>query len=189
MASSTGLARYTKTAIALHWLIALLIIGNVVLALSVDAFPKDFERPIINLHKSIGITVLGLAIMRLLWRFAHQPPELPGSYKPWERKAAHAAHWLLYLVIFALPLSGWAHDSAWKGAAENPMSLFNLIPFPRISLIMDLDADTKEYLHDLFFVIHSSFAYVLYALFALHVGGALKHQFMDKEPELERMLP
>jgi cytochrome b561 len=189
MASSIGIARYTKTAIVLHWLIAVLIICNVALALSVEAVPKEVVRPIINLHKSIGITVLGLAIMRLLWRFAHKPPEMPASYKPWERKAAHAAHWLLYLVIFALPLSGWAHDSAWKAAPTNPMFLYTLIPFPRMSFIMDLDADTKEYLHDLLFLIHSSFAYVLYVLLALHIGGALKHQFIDRQAELERMLP
>jgi len=189
MVGSIGIARYTKTAIVLHWLIAVLIIGNVALALSIDAFPEEFARPIVNLHKSIGITVLGLATMRLLWRFAHKPPELPESYKPWERKAAHVAHWLLYLVIFALPLSGWAHDSAWKAAPQNPMFLFTLIPFPRMSFIMNLDADTKEYLHNLLFVIHSSFGYLLYVLLALHIGGALKHQFIDKEAELERILP
>jgi cytochrome b561 len=189
MASSTGTARYTQTAIVLHWLIAILIIANVTIVLTVDFFPEEFERPFINLHKSIGITVLGLAVMRLLWRFAHKPPELPGSYKPWEKKASHVAHVLLYLIIFALPLSGWAHDSAWKAAAGNPMFLYTLVPFPRMSFIMNLDPDTKEYLHSLFGAMHTSFGYILYLLFALHVGGAFKHQFIDKEAELQRMLP
>jgi cytochrome b561 len=189
MASSTGIARYTRTAIVLHWLIAILIIVNVALMLTADLFPESSLRPIINLHKSIGITVLGLAIMRLLWRFAHKPPELPASYKPWERRASHAAHWLLYLVMFALPLSGWAHDSAWKAALENPMYLYSLVPFPRMSFIMEIDPDTKEHLHYVLAVVHASFAYLLFVLFALHVGGALKHQFIDKEAELQRMLP
>jgi cytochrome b561 len=181
--------RYTRLAMLFHWLIAALITANVLMIWVVDYLPDHFERPIIDTHKSIGITVLGLAIMRLLWRLTHPAPALPASYKKWERVAAHSAHIALYLLIFCLPLSGWIHDSAWKGAPTHPLNLFGFIPWFRIGPIVHQDPQTKEYIHSLFSQIHTSLAYVLYAMFAVHVAGALKHQFLDKQPELQRMLP
>ncbi len=173
----------------LHWLVAILMVVNVALALSSEAFGEDWVRPIVDLHKSIGITVLGLALLRLLWRAANPPPPLPAAYPGWERMAAHAAHAGMYGLILALPVSGWLHDSAWNGAATHPMSLFGVIPWFRIGWIADLDPATKDVLHKQFFAVHSALGYALYALFALHVAGALKHQFLDREPELQRMLP
>ena len=181
--------RYTRTAIALHWAIALLITVNVVLALAADALPETWVRTVIDTHKSIGITVLGLGLLRLLWRFTHRPPELPDRYQRWERVGAHLAHGLLYVLILALPLSGWLHDSAWKDAATHPMTLFGVVPWPRVGWVMNLDPALKETLHDRFGALHTWFGYVLYAAFALHVAGALKHQWLDREPELQRMLP
>jgi len=180
--------RYTGTAIVLHWLVAGLIIVNVGLALAVDHLPDAAVRPAIDLHKSIGITVLGLALLRLLWRAAHAPPPLPHHYPRWQRRSAHAAHAALYLLILALPLSGWLHDSAWKDAATHPLRLFSLIDWPRFGPIMRLPAHTKEGLHSVFGTVHTWLGYGLYGLFALHVGGALKHQFIDREPELQRMM-
>ncbi|MEO8935357.1 MAG: cytochrome b [Burkholderiaceae bacterium] len=182
-------ARYTRTAIVLHWAIAVLIVVNVVIGLSADSLPDSWVRPVIDTHKSIGITVLGLALMRLLWRLTHRPPALPRRYPRWERFGAHAAHALLYLLILSLPLSGWMHDSAWKDAATHPMSLFGLVPWPRIGWIMAVEPVMKERLHDLFGNLHVWLGYALYALFALHVAGALKHQWLDGEPELQRILP
>jgi cytochrome b561 len=182
-------ARYTRTAMVLHWLIALGIIVNVALALSADYLPDDWVRPVINTHKSIGITVLGLAILRLLWRFSHQPPALPESFPKWERASAHIAHVLLYVLIFALPLSGWLHDSAWKDALTHPMQLFGLVNWPRIGFITDQPPEFKEYLHNLFGSIHTWFGYALYVLLALHIGGALKHEWIDHHSVLRRMLP
>ena len=173
----------------LHWLVALLIVGNVVLVWVLDLFPDEWVRPSIDLHKSIGLTVLGLAILRLLWRFGHRPPPLPRSYPRVEKWGAHAAHWLLYGLIFGLPISGWIHDSAFKDAAAHPLVLFGVIPWFRIGPIMALDPATKEQVHALWFQIHASLAYVLYALLALHVLGALKHQFVDGEGELGRIWP
>ena len=182
--------RYTRTAMLLHWLVALLILANLVLVWTVDLLPEDFTRPMIDTHKSIGITVIGLALMRLLWRAAHPPPPLPAGYPRLERWGAHAAHIGLYVLIFALPISGWMHDSAWDGAPTHPIRLFGLIPFPRIGWIENVaDPARKERLHDLFFGWHAAFAYVLYGLVGLHVLGALKHQFVDREAELQRMLP
>ena len=113
--------KYTGIAIALHWIIAAAIIINAALPWIWEVAGDDNVRPLINAHKSIGITVLGLAIMRLLWRLTHRPPALPSGYKPWEVKASHAAHWALYAIIFAMPLTGWIMDSAWKDAASHPM--------------------------------------------------------------------
>ena len=182
-------ARYTNTAIALHWAVAVLIGINVALALSADSLPDDWVRPVIDTHKSIGITVLGLALLRLLWRATHRPPALPAVYPRWERLGAHAAHAALYLLIFALPVSGWLHDSAWKGASTHPMTLFGIVPWPRIGWVTDLEPVLKEAWHDRFGALHAWFGYLLYGLFAVHVAGALKHQWMDRQAELQRMLP
>lgn len=178
---------YTRTAMALHWAVALLIGINLVLVWIVDFLPEERVRMTIDTHKSIGITVMGLAILRLLWRFAHKPPTLPGTYALWERRASHAAHLLLYGLIFLMPLSGWMHDSAWKDAATHPMTLFGLVPWPRIGWIMNIEPATKEMLHDAFGALHEWAGFVLYALLTLHMVGALKHQFIDKEKELQRM--
>ncbi len=181
--------RYTRTAMLLHWLVAVLITGNLVLIWVIGALPDDAVRPAIDLHKSIGITVLGLAILRLLWRFAHRPPALPRSYPRLERAGAHAAHVLLYGLIFGLPLSGWIHDSAFKDAAAHPLVLFGVIPWFRIAAIAQLDPATKEQVHAFWFSVHGWLGYALYALLALHILGALKHQFVDGEGEFGRILP
>lgn len=179
--------RYTKTAMVLHWLIALLMVCNVAMIWFVDHYPDEWVRPVIDTHKSIGITVLGLALLRILWRIANPPPPLPESYAGWEKRASHVAHISLYVLMLAMPLSGWLHDSAWKDAATHPMKLFGLFDWPRISFIMNVEPQAKEQLHTVFGNIHSLLAYVLIALFVLHVAGALKHQFVDKQRQLQRM--
>jgi cytochrome b561 len=178
--------RFTRIAVVLHWLIAVLIVTNVGLALSADYWPDDWVRPVIDTHKSIGITVLGLVLLRILWRIGHPPPPMLASAR-WERVAAHSAHALLYLVMLALPLSGWLHDSAWKDAATHPMHLFGLVPWPRIGAVMAIEPGRKEWLHDVFGTAHTAFGYALYLLLALHIAGALKHQWWDRERELQRM--
>jgi cytochrome b561 len=181
--------RYSRPAIWLHWIVAFLMILNVVLGLSADHWPDDWVRPVIDTHKSVGISVLGLAILRLSWRLSHPPPPMPAKYGAFERTAANLAHVLLYVAMFALPLTGWAHDSAWKDWDSHPMYLFGLAPWPRIASIATLDPDLKENLHDALFLAHTYAGYAFYALIALHVLGALKHQLWDKEPELQRMWP
>ena len=181
--------RYTRTAMILHWLIALLIVCNVVLGLTAESFPDSWVRTVVDTHKSIGITVLGLVLLRILWRVSHRPPPLPKAFPKWEHMAAHIAHFLLYLLMIGLPLSGWLHDSAWKGAATHPMHLFGLIPWPRVGFVMHLDPVLKESLHDRFGALHTWLGYALYALLAMHVGGALKHQWIDKKSVITRMVP
>ena len=181
--------RYTGTAMALHWLVALLVIGNLVLVWTIGSLPDPMVRPAIDLHKSIGITVLGLALMRVLWRLSHPPPPLPAAYPRRERLLAHAAHLALYALILGLPLSGWIHDSAFKDAAAHPLRLFGLVPWPRIGPIMALDPATKAAVHATWFRIHGLLAYGLYVLLALHLLGVLKHHLLDRDPVLQRMLP
>ncbi len=180
-------SRYTRPAVVLHWLVAVLIIANVALAWIWPLVADDSVRPLIDAHKSIGITVLGLAIMRLLWRLTHPAPAYPASYRPWEKLASHLVHWLLYGLIFAMPLTGWIMDSAWKDSATHPMAWFGLFEWPRIAFVQLLDPELREQMHTLFGASHSWGAYALYALFVLHLGGALKHQWLDREPELQRM--
>ncbi len=183
--------RFTKTAIWLHWLVAIGVIANVALAWiwplgdTHDAI-APYVRPMIDTHKSIGITILGLAILRLLWRLGHKPPPFPVSYKPWERNAAHIVHWGLYFVLFAMPITGWVMDSAFKDAALHPNHYFGTFEWPRLGFIMSLPPDTKKWVHDTFGEAHELIAYLVYALFALHLGGALKHQF-EGHKELQRM--
>ncbi len=188
-ATAAAVTPYTRLAMLLHWLVAILMIGNILLIWSSDYVPDDTVRPIIDTHKSIGITVLGLAILRILWRFANKPPPLPDSYPAIEKRAAHAAHWVLYGLMFALPLSGWAHDSAWSAAASHPMFLFGLVPWPRIGFLQGFDPKAQDWWHDTLGLIHTWFGYVLLAMLALHVLGALKHQFLDREREFRRILP
>jgi cytochrome b561 len=181
--------RYTRTAVFLHWLIAALIATNVCLALSIefDLVSDERVRPVIDTHKSIGITVLGLFILRLLWRFAHPPPPLPAGYARWERRTSAVVHGLLYALMLLLPISGWLHDSAWKGAATHPMYLYGLVPWPRIGFIASVEPAARESLHTLLGNVHTAFGYALYVLVALHIGAALKHQWFDGERELQRM--
>lgn len=184
--SSQPNSRYSGIAIVLHWVMAALMLGNIVLIWIVDELPDERVRLAIDTHKSIGITVLGLFVLRVLWRLGHRPPEL-NELAAWERLAAKVGHVGLYALLLALPLSGWLHDSAWKDAATHPMSLFGLVPWPRIGLIMNLEPGQKEQLHSLFGEMHEWLANGFYVLFVLHVLGALKHQFLDRQKLLQRM--
>jgi len=184
-----GVQKYSLTAIWLHWIVAALLIVNVSLALYADHAPEDWVRPIIDAHKSIGLTLLGLAILRLSWRLSHPAPPLPSRYARWERALAHIAHGFLYALIFLLPLTGLAHDSAWKAAPSHPLRWFWLFELPHIGWLYALPEDQKDWWHKLFGIAHTSAGYALYGLVALHILGALKHQFIDKQPELQRMAP
>ena len=184
--SSHPYNRYSGIAIVLHWVMAALMLANIVLIWLVDELPDERVRLAIDTHKSIGITVLGLFVLRVLWRLGHRPPVLDGL-APWEQWAAKLGHIGLYALLLALPLSGWLHDSAWKDAATHPMSLFGMVPWPRIGFITGMEPGMKQQLHGLFGEVHEWLANVFYVLFALHVLGALKHQFMDRQKLLQRM--
>ena len=189
MTASAPAARYTGVAMLLHWTVALLIGLNLVLVWFADKWPEGWVRPAIDLHKSVGITVFGLVLLRVLWRAGHRPPAMPSGYPRLERRAAHLAHYALYGLILAIPFSGWLHDSAWKDAPTHPLRLFYAVPFPRLGALEQLPTAAKAHAHDVWFTVHVWLAYALYALFVAHVAGALKHQWLDREPELQRMWP
>jgi cytochrome b561 len=174
--------RYTYTAVILHWLIALGLIFNIILGISTDFVADSNIRFVIDSHKSIGITLLGFVLLRIIWRISHQPPSYPYQQPKIERVAASGTHIMLYVLMFMLPLSGWMHDSAWKAATEIKMHWFGLFEWPRIAMIMQLESGLKEQLHSLLGGVHTWLSYMLYFLVSLHITAALKHHFSKNQP-------
>ena len=176
--------RYSTTAVVLHWLIAAAILYN--LWMGEIVFDDNTPRSAIELHKSIGITVIGLFLLRILWRIGHTPPAMLPARR-WEHRLATGMHHLLYLLMFLVPLAGWLHDSAWKAAAGHPLMLYGKIPFFRLPFFNGMTDAAKDHWHDVFGGIHAISAKILLAAVAVHVLGALKHQFLDRQPEFRRM--
>jgi cytochrome b561 len=181
--------KYTGVAIALHWVIGLMIIFNATFAFFMKDLGDENIRLAIDTHKAIGISVLGLVIMRVLWRITHEPPALPTTFQKWEMTLSKFTHGLLYFMMFAMPITGWLHDSAWNAASEIPLPFFGLFDIPRAGWIMNMEEGAKKELHGLLGDIHETSGFIFIGLIVLHISGALKHQFIDKHPELKRMLP
>ena len=181
--------RYTRTAIVFHWVIAVLVLGNIALAWTFKIFSDyPWTQYVTNTHKTIGITVLGLALMRLLWRIGHRPPPFSAAIPRWQVQAARMGHAGLYFLILAMPLSGWIYDSAWEWAAEIPIDFWGLFEMPRIPWIMNMPpSHAKELLDVIAGKIHVGLSFVLYFLLAAHLTGAIKHQWFDRVPTLQRM--
>lgn len=190
--------RYTRTAIVLHWLIALGIFAMFALGWYMGELPKEAPKQMaydlfdlgiytwqlteeasprtfyFNLHKSIGVTLLALIAIRVLWRVTHRPPALLSSYKAWEKKLATGTHHLLYLLMVAMPLSGLImavnskYGVKWFG----------------IDFIDGLDNSSMR---DLFKEVHETVGALLLLIVILHIAGALKHKFIDKDETVKRM--
>ena len=176
-------SRYTLTAILLHWVLAVAILTAFGVGLYLDDLPfSPAKLKLINWHKWAGVTILLLSVLRLLWRLTHRPPALPAKIESampgWQRAAHHGTHHLMYLLFFAVPLLGWAYSSA-KGF---PIVWFGVLPLP------DLVAPNPE-LAEVIKPLHGLAAWGLIGLVALHVGAALKHQFIDRDGLLNRMRP
>ena len=171
--------RYTRTAITLHWLIALLIVAAFPLGLVMsDMALSPLKLKLVSYHKWLGVSVFLLVVARLAWRVGHTPPPLPATIPLWQRRAAHGLHHLLYLLLFAIPLSGWLMSSA-KGFQT---VYLGVLPLP------DLVGKDKM-LGDALREVHETLNYILLTLVVLHVGAALKHHFVDRNSILARMLP
>ena len=171
--------RYTRTAIALHWLIALLILAALPLGLYMTGLKlSPVKLKLYAYHKWLGITVALLAIARLAWRRHHPAPPPPPAMPAWQVQAATAIHHLLYLLMLLVPLVGWLMSSA-KGFQT---VYLGFIPVP------DLLAK-NEALGDLLAIIHASLAYLLAGLVAVHAAAALKHHLVDRDDVLTRILP
>ena len=180
--------RYTRTAIVFHWVIAVLVITNICLAWTFKIWPDySWTQSVTNTHKTIGITVLGLALMRLLWRIGHRPPPFSPVIPAWQVRAARVGHAGLYFLILAMPLSGWIYDSAWEWAAEVPIDFFGLFEMPRIAWVANMPPEPKKALDELAHIVHEWLSYLLYFLLAAHLVGAFKHQWIDRVPTIERM--
>lgn len=168
--------RYTPVAIALHWLLALAIVGAFGVGLYMADLPlSPTKLKLFNWHKWAGVTILALSALRLLWRLTHRPPA-DVAMPAWQARLAHATHGLLYLTFFAVPLTGWAMSSA-KGF---PIVWFGVLPLPDF---VPKDHDLGELLED----VHAALAWGLALLVLAHVAGALKHHFIDRDGLLKRM--
>ena len=172
-------ARYTRVAIALHWLIAFALIGSFSVGLYMVDLPLSPQKlRIYSWHKWAGVTIFLCVVLRLGWRLRHPPPELPAAMPAWQRRLAGASHVLLYLLMVAVPLSGWLMSSA-KGFQT---VWFGVLPLP------DLLDKNKE-LGDLLREFHILLNFGMATLVFVHVGAALKHHFLDRDDVLARMIP
>lgn len=170
------MVRYTAVARTLHWAIAALIIANLVLGFAHEALPRDWS--VMPLHKSIGLTVLALTLVRIGWRIAHRPPALPATLPAWEKGAAHATHFAFYALMLILPLSGWIMTSS----GTRPLNWFGLFDVPKFAVgkedaIVGLSGEAHELLPWLWAV-----------LILIHVGAALRHHIVLKDDVLRRMM-
>ncbi len=194
----TATTRYTKVAIVLHWLIALAIFFMIGLGWYMTDLPKDGPKQIafdlfdlgmyswqlsepgsprmfyFNLHKSVGLTLFALILFRVYWRVTHTPPAMLFSYKAWERKLATGTHHFLYLLMVAIPLTGLL------------MSLNSKFGINWFGMHVFDGVDNKE-VRDTFEELHELGANLIIALIIVHIVGALKHHFLDKDTTLSKM--
>lgn len=174
-------ARYTGTAIALHWTMAALIVAGFAVGFTMVDLPFSPKKlAAYSYHKWIGVTVFALACARLVWRLTHRAPPLPAALPRWQAAASGAVHLLLYALMFAIPLTGWLFSSA----AGVPT-----VPFGVAALqLPDLIERNKE-TADLLRFVHRCLNYSLAALVGLHAAAALGHRLIDDHGILGRMLP
>ena len=164
----------------LHWLIALLILALGIVGLLMGELPKTPKYFwVYTAHKSIGISVLALVALRLLWRLhAGAPKPVPGT-PSWQERLASATHWLLYVLMFAIPLAGWLYDSA---SGLRPFKLFGLFEMPKLVAPSEQAAQLSHALHEWGF-------WALILLVLAHAGAALYHHVHQRDATLARMLP
>jgi len=174
-------ARFDATAITLHWLIAVAILGLLVAGFVMTGMkpgsPQQFQ--LYQIHKSVGMLVLALSLVRLGWRLGHPPPPPPVAMSALERGAAHLAHWVLYGLMLAMPLAGWAAVST--SPFNIPTVLFGLIGLPHLPLPRDANAFAK--------LTHLTGAWIMIVTLLGHAGAALRHHFILRDDVLLRMLP
>lgn len=185
--SRPGRSRYSTVAMSLHWAIAILMIGNIGLAWYFNSLPHALRSAPTQLHKSIGITVLLLTLARIAWRFIEPPPKLPETMKPWEKAIAITSHGFFYVLMLALPLTGWAMVSASPLIKVHPTVLFGLVPWPTFPF-PGLDSDGLHAAHKTLQFSHMTLAKLAYVAITLHVAAALKHQFFDRDDVMARMI-
>lgn len=165
--------RYSGVAIALHWIIALGVLTNFAVVL-IPGFPVGMPG-----HKAIGITVLFLTLARVVWRIGHRAPPLPAGTPGWEKGLAHATHGLLYLLLIAMPLTGWMMAS--RPEKRRPLEWFGTFDIP----YLPVSTPTGQFGHDA----HGPIGWLMLALVVLHIAAALRHHFLLRDTVLARMIP
>ncbi len=169
--------RYTWTAIALHWLIAIVVIVQFKWGWWMQDIPKQppgARVDAFNMHKSFGLTILALMVLRLLWRWRHPAPALP-AMPDWQRRLARVNHWVLYIALFVMPLAGYLG------------SVFSGYPVRYFGMTLPAWAPRNDALKDLCSTVHLVTSFVLFFAVALHVAAALKHALIDRDGLLSRM--
>ena len=168
---------YGWAAKAFHWMTAAAVIAMFAIAWYMEELPNTpFKIEVFNLHKSIGVTILTVTVLRIVWRRISPPPPLPDSMRTWERLAAHSGHAVLYLLLVVMPVAGILHS--WF--LNYPITIFGLFSLPSP---VPANRDAAE----IFGAVHGIGANVLLVTFALHVAAALKHHFVTKDAILKRM--
>lgn len=179
---------YSRVAILLHWTIAALIITVLTLGLIMSQegwVPDPVRFSLYQWHKSIGITILLLSLVRLWWRLQHTPPAMPAGMKRYEQLAARITHGAFYVLMIGLPIGGWLIVSA--STLGIPTLLYGFLPWPHLP--MPENMELRKAIGDTAKEAHETGAYLLMALLALHIGVALKHHFWNKDEVLLRMAP
>jgi len=178
MPARNNALRYGFVAQGLHWIIAAMLVIQVALGKIADELPTGLDKlALMARHKSVGITILALAAIRLAWRLIDRPPPPPPMPR-WQHAASRLTHGAFYVLLFAMPVTGWLMSSA----SNYPVSWFGLFQLPDF---VRPDEGLEHRLED----VHETLAKVLIALAILHVVAALKHQFIDRDGLLMRMLP
>lgn len=174
------MTKYSKVAILFHWLIAILVIANFVLASMAEDLPREAQGALMAPHKALGVSILFLSVLRLFWRIGHKPPPLPESIAGWQAGLGKFVHLLFYFLIIAVPLSGWLMVSAHPKAP--PVDFFGMFD---VTMPVGKDEGLAGIGHE----VHEILTKPLFILILLHILGALKHQFADRLPFIQRMWP
>ncbi len=180
---TTRPTHYGTVAMTLHWLIAVAIIGMLIVGKYMVDLPNEDSNKfaLYQLHKSFGISILVLTLVRIGWRLGHPAPALPPGMPAWQRWGAHISHYGLYALMLAIPLSGWAAVSA--STLGIPTLLFGAVELPTLPITPDRDT------HEVWQETHELLGNIMIGLLILHVLAALKHHFVDRDTVLRRMLP
>jgi cytochrome b561 len=171
--------RYSRAAMWFHWIIAALIIVNLLLGFFRGEFDREARGTVMFLHKSTGFAILALSLARLGWRLTHRPPAFDPVLARWEVALARAAHGLFYVLMIVIPVTGWLVVSR----SGKPTSIFGLVDVPALPFAR------TEGAHELWEGVHGNLGWAIVALIVLHVAGALKHHLQGHRHLVGRMGP
>ena len=178
---SSGVRRYTLTAQAFHWIVAALMFAVIPLAWVMVNMPRDAPSRewVYTVHKSVGITIFAIVAARLAWRAAHPAPPLPATMAKWERGMAAASHWMLYIILVGMPLSGYVLSATTAGKDVPFLNLFMLPSLPKNQAA----SDAARWVHA------AVGQWLVYALIVLHLAATAWHVVVRRDGTLDRMLP